>query len=243
MKQYDAVINVMEQNGGEATLGLLYQEVPRVPGVEWKTKTPDASVRRIVQDGRFFFKIRPGLWALQSQQATIREKYMLSGDPKSKEVFEHSYYQGLLLELGYLKGFQTFVPAQDKNKVFVGLRKLGEVASVKECYDFGYDAIVRRARTVDVTWFNERKMPASWYEVEHSTDIQNSLLKFFELQDFVAGFFIVAREGRRREFDSKLSHGALVPIRKRVKFLNYEQVAGLHEAECRRAAAETAFSS
>ena len=50
MKQHEAVIKVMEQSGGFATLGYLNQEVLKVSGVEWKTKTPFASIRRIVQD-------------------------------------------------------------------------------------------------------------------------------------------------------------------------------------------------
>jgi len=61
MKQYEAVIKVMEENGGYATLGFLYQNVLNVPGCNWKTKTPFASMRRIVQNDRFFFKIKPGL--------------------------------------------------------------------------------------------------------------------------------------------------------------------------------------
>ncbi|MDA8325306.1 MAG: hypothetical protein M0033_03715, partial [Nitrospiraceae bacterium] len=65
MKQHEAVIKVMEDNGGYATLGLLYQGVPKIEECAWKTKTPFASIRRIVQDDRFFFKIKPGLWALK----------------------------------------------------------------------------------------------------------------------------------------------------------------------------------
>ena len=65
MKQYEAVIKVMEENGGYSTLGLLYQDVLNISGAKWKTKTPFASIRRIVQDNRFFFKIKPGLWALK----------------------------------------------------------------------------------------------------------------------------------------------------------------------------------
>jgi hypothetical protein len=59
MKQHEAVVEVMKKNGGFATLGLLYRKALEIPGVSWKTKTPFASIRRIVQDKRFFFKIRP----------------------------------------------------------------------------------------------------------------------------------------------------------------------------------------
>lgn len=35
-------------------------------------------------------------------------------------------------------------------------------------------------------------MPHSFFEIEHSTDIQNSLLKFNDLQDFYVRMVIVA---------------------------------------------------
>jgi hypothetical protein len=47
-------------------------------------------------------------------------------------------------------------------------------------------------------------MPNHFYEVEHSTDIQNSLLKFAELQDFNSRFTIVADIVRKREYEAKL---------------------------------------
>src|SRR3990172_5240152 len=127
MKQYEAVIRVMEENGGFATLGYLNQEVLKVPGVEWKTRTPFASIRRIVQDQRFFFKIRRGLWALLSYKHKLpRHLQPARAVPKQKqEVFTHSYYQGLLVEIGNLKQYETFVPGQDKNKQFLG-KTLGE---------------------------------------------------------------------------------------------------------------------
>lgn len=40
MKQYEAVIKVMEDNGGYATLGFLNQEVLKIRDCVWNTKTP-----------------------------------------------------------------------------------------------------------------------------------------------------------------------------------------------------------
>lgn len=71
MKQYEAVIKVMEENGSHATLGFLYNELTKVFNVSWGIKTPFASIRRIVQDKRFFFKIKPGLWALKSHKGKL----------------------------------------------------------------------------------------------------------------------------------------------------------------------------
>lgn len=229
MKQYEAVIKIMERSGGFATLGYLNQEVLKVPSVEWKTKTPFASIRRIVQDERFFFKIKPGLWALRSYKNKLPLE-ILPTDMVSKskqELFNHSYYQGLLVEIGNLKKYETFVPSQDKNKNFLG-KTLGEVSSQENFYQFGYDHMVRKAKTIDVCWFNTRRMPSVLFEVEHSTDIQNSLLKFVELQDYNVNFFIVADKVRKEECAGKLALTAFVPIKPRVQFMDYDKLSDWH---------------
>ncbi len=229
MKQYEAVIKVMEESGGFATLGHLYQSVLKVKDCDWKTKTPFANIRRIVQDERFFFKIKPGLWALLSHKNRLPiDIFSTNIIPKlDQELFNHSYYQGLLVEIGNLKKYKTFVPNQDKNKKFLG-KTLGEISSRENFYQFSYDYIIRKAKNVDVCWFNIRKMPSVLFEVEHSTDIQNSLLKFIELQDFNVNFFIIADKARKKEYEKKLILNAFIPITKRVQFMDYDMLSDWH---------------
>jgi len=240
MKQFEAVIKVMEENGGYATLGFLNQHVLKIKECAWGTKTPFASIRRIVQDERFFFKIRPGLWALKSFRDKLPpeiypEKHF---PPKARAEYDHTYYQGLLVELGNLRNYDTFVPNQDKNKLYLG-KKLSAVRSLNAIRPFGYERIVRLAQTIDVTWFNERSMPASLFEIEQSTAISNSLMKFVELQDYNSSFYIVADEPRRREFNEKLSLNAFQAIRGRVGFWAYERVAEYHSRTAELAAVES----
>lgn len=234
MRQYEAVIEVMHKSGGYSTLGRLYREVPQVRGVQWGTKTPFASMRRIVQDARFFFKIRPGLWALNE----FRERLpiaILAKTTRQQEELDHSYYQGLLVEIGNLKKYDTAVPAQDRNKRFLD-KPLGKMATLSEFPSFGYERFVRCASSVDVVWFNDRRMPSQLFEIEHTTDIKNSLLKFVELQDFFARFCIVAHVARQREFESKLGAVAFQTLRNRVGFLDYEAVSVHHSRACEAAA-------
>lgn len=228
MKQYEAVIEVMQNNGGYATLGELYKEVFKIENVKWGTKTPLASIRRIVQDERFFFKIKPGLWALKSQKENVLK--LLEIDKRRTDVidvFNHSYYQGLLLEIGNLKNLKTFIPAQDKNKKFLE-KPLGTIATISNFYQFSYKEIINRAKSIDVSWFNERKFPHSFFEIEYSSDFKNSLLKFVELQDFNTEFRIVADKQREKQFNSIISMSAFKPIQHRVKFLSYDILAELH---------------
>jgi hypothetical protein len=173
--QREQVIEVISKNGGYATLGYLYH---KVDVSTWGTKTPFKSINRIVQDKKYFFRIKPGLWALKSMQDEVLKVFAIQqGNEKRIEEFNHSYFQGLLVEIGNIKGFRTFVPNQDKKKLFLN-KKLGEITTLETIYNFSYDLFIKRARTVDVIWFNERRMPSSFFEVEHSTDIYNSLIKF-----------------------------------------------------------------
>lgn len=228
-KQYEVVIEVMRHNGGFATLGFLYENVLQAADVEWKTKTPFASIRRIVQDRRIFFKIRPGLWALKEFRDRLpAEVISLQKTTKGATTrFNHTYYQGLLLEIGNLKKLSTFVPAQDKNKIFLN-RALGKVSSLNGIYQFAYSHLLRKVQTIDVIWFNARKMPDSFFEIEYSTDMQRSLLKFVELQDFYVQFFIVSDKAREREYHSKVSLSAFHPIINRTKFVSFDQVSLWH---------------
>ena len=217
----------MKQAGGYATLGQLYQTAPNIPGSEWKTKTPFASIRRIVQTHGEFFKIRPGLWALTSEKRRVLKLFADEQTPAREKEYSHYFYQGLVVEIGNLHGYHTFIPAQDKNKPF-GTRKLGEVANTPALSEFTYPEVLRKALTIDVTWLNSRKYPDSFFEVEHSTDIYNSLLKFSEFQDFRVNFRIVADKRRRAEYDDKLALNAFNPIRPFVKFWDYDAVSILH---------------
>lgn len=224
--QTQQVIDTMRTHGGYATLGNLYHLVNTS---EWATNTPQESIRRIVQQSPDIFKIRPGLWALEECRDEVLRRFELKpGNKKSEETFTHGYYQGLLVEIGKYRSMTTYVPAQDQNRLFID-RKLGDITDTTELPDFTYENLKRRARTIDVIWFNERQMPSDFYEVEHTTDIKNSLSKFYELQDFHAGFFIVADSSRKKEYEDKLHVSMFTPIEKRVKFLNYKQVVDLYE--------------
>ena len=153
-----------------------------------------------------------------SKNATVQEK----------AEHDHYFYQGMLVEIGNKRGLTTSVPSQDRNRNYME-KKLREIITVQdELYCFSYDFLVDKAKTVDVTWFNKRKMPDSFFEIEHTTDIQNSLLKYMELRDFNANFFIIADILRKREFEAKLSLSAFEPIFHKVRFASYRDVSNWH---------------
>ena len=135
MKQYEAVILTLEKLGGVATLGQLNQEVFKIKECKWETKTPFASIRRIVQTTKEIYKIKPGLYGLEKMRHINEENGFMvetdkNRDTKVYQLFTHSYYQGMLLEFGNLRGFGTYSPHQDKNHRFSDGRRLSEISAL-----------------------------------------------------------------------------------------------------------------
>lgn len=235
MNQNEAVIITLEKLGGIATLGQLNQEVFKIKECVWKTKTPFASIRRIVQQHKEIYKIKPGLYGLKKLQVQHEQDGIISETEKNKQtkemqIFNHSYYQGLIITIGNLKRFSTFVPQQDKNKKFIN-QKLSDIRTLDTIPAFSYKNLVHRSSTIDVIWFNERNMPHSFFEIEHTTDMQNSLLKFNDLQDFYTRMIIVSDKYRKNEFETKLKYTSFSEIakNKRVAFLDYDTLIKQYE--------------
>jgi len=215
----------MEDNGGFSTLKNLNESVLKIPNVKWKTKTPFASIRRIVQDSRFFFKIKPGLWALKSYKEklplTVTALIEESKAPEKEQKYTHSYYQGILAEIGIHHNYSVYIPPQDKNKPFLN-KQLKDVRTLEELPRFTYEHILNRIKSIDVIWINERRFPESVFEVEHSTDFTNSLNKFHELIDFYVDMVIVSDTHRLKEFDWRIDSTVYQRLKSRTRFYDYD---------------------
>ena len=228
MTQKDYVIDAMLKNGGYATLRKLNGTVDFST---WGTKTPYASIRRIVQTNKEFFRIESGLWGLTEHKDAVLKKLSIKEDnDKSKADFTHGYMQGIITEIGNIRHYTTYVPPQDKNRAFLE-KKLFDVVTLHEIYNFTYPKILNFAKTIDVIWFNERNLPNAFYEVEHTTDMKNSLNKFYELQDYRAKFYIVAAQERKRQFDSIIENSIYNGIRDYIKFVSYDTLIEQYEKE------------
>ena len=238
MTQAQAVIETIDMLGGIATLNQINQHIFEITDCQWRTKTPFASVRRIVQQTAGIYKIKPGLYALETHRQALENNGILvqnehNQDSDAIKTFNHAYYQGLLLEMGKMRHLDTFVQDQDKHKQFLNQAELGDLRTIQVLPEYSFPQLVKRSSTIDVIWFNDRHMPHSFFEVEHSTDIQNSLLKFNDLQDLSARMVIVADEKRHHEFIIKMGYAAFRQLasNKRVAFLSYESLGKQYEQE------------
>lgn len=234
--QTQVVIETLEKLGGVQTLGLITQEALKNPDFKFSGKSPQANIRRIVQLSKEIYKIKPGLYSLekfrkQNEASGIIIETEKNKDSKEIEEFTHGYYQGLLITIGNLKNFRTYSPNQDNTRLFLNT-PLGEIRNLPEIPEFSYNEFVKRSKTVDTIWFHETKdclMPQSYFEVEHSTDIQNSLLKYADLRDFSAKKFIVADRIRKQEFEKKMKYLAFESLKDQILFLPYDELVKMYE--------------
>jgi hypothetical protein len=242
--QTDAVVETMERNGGYATFKYLYENTP-VMG--WQTKTPFATIRRIVQESEQFFRIRAGFWALESYRSKLPAHIAaLTSEPgrraEQPDTASHYFYQGILAELGNMRGLQTYVPAQDKNRPFMQ-KKLCDVATTTSLPGFTYPELVMKVKSVDVMWFNRRRFPDTVFEVEFTTDFNKSLMKFQELVDFNTRMTIVAPVARRREYEAAAGWDVFTDLRSRVDFWDCDHLIALHTRRAELVATEQAITA
>lgn len=119
---------------------------------------------------------------------------------KSKNTIEqsfHSILQGRLIEVGNIRGFQTFCP--NKSKLFNG-RFLSDIATLDTCPNLqfsDYDVL----RQIDVLWFRERGsnlIPECGFEVEISTGTWSGVGRLASLFDYTnTRLYVISDDGKK----------------------------------------------
>lgn len=219
MTQAEQILRTLEEIGGIATLSELYDKADTSG---WRAQNPYASIRRIVQTTEGITKLQPGLYCLTRRRDLVNFSQALASNSKSPS--KHTYYQAQLLYLGQRDRYKIYFPPQDRDKEYLPGKTLGHLCDKTDMPPFGYENFLKQAKTIDMIWFNRRRMPAAFYEVELTTDIYRSLIKFNELRDFRAAMVIVADESREREFRNKIESDTFNDIRKLVVFRSFGEI-------------------
>lgn len=220
----EAIEKVMFENGYYAPLQLIYKEFEEHR--PFSGLTPFNTIQAIVQRDKRFTRIGFGVYALTKHLDNLPRVI----EPKTqaeKIGHKHAGIQGMIIEIGNMKGFDTYTP--DRSKIFVN-KELGNIATIKECPNFTYERITQSVKFCDVIWFNLRGFPERLFEVEDSTDFRNSLVKFTELQDFKTSFSLVASAGRKAKYDREVSKSAFKSIVNRCHFVNYIDIEQYYSA-------------
>lgn len=139
---------------------------------------------------------------------------------------QHFDIQGILLELGNLLGYATYVadPAKEyKNTT------LGNLATLKEIPEFTYRRLLDTVKNIDVIWFDE-EFPKYCFEIEHTTGVTMGLLMLYQIRKITdAKFFIIAPQDIISKFRTEISKDPFHQIKQRYTFRSYSQLVEMFE--------------
>ncbi|PAF47844.1 hypothetical protein BKH46_03160 [Helicobacter sp. 12S02634-8] len=231
----EALRAIIKNNGGFAPLKLIYKEIW---GLKDKGdiggKTPENTIRAILQRNDEFFPIGIGVWGLSEYKNELLKAEIKPKTKVEKQERMHAKVQGMLLEMGSQRGFDTYT--NDKSWEFDN-KKLGSLSTLQEIPLFTYpELIAKNVRYVDVGWFSTDKFafPVRICEVEHSSDFRAAFTKFKELEFLNAEFYCVAEANRITKFNREIEKKAFESLKNRVKFESYENIIAAYEYEMRK---------
>ncbi len=139
----------------------------------------------------------------------------------------HSVLQGRLLEIGNIRGFETYCP--DKSKKF-NEKPLSEFSSLKVCPELQFSdyALLKQ---IDVLWFRNRGnnyIPEYAFEVELSTGVWPGVGRMATLYDYSSvKMYIISHDSKK--YNKVMS--AFPEMTERYKFIKNESLGELYSAE------------
>lgn len=142
----------------------------------------------------------------------------------------HSQVQTLIGAIGALKGFQVWIPRNDRSRIgFDGVAKFDILNSLPS----EYASINSIAEQVDAIWVERGSgQIQSLFEVEHSTTIYSGLLRFNDIlltaPDRKPNYSIVAEDVKRGRFARQLQRPTFKAsgLHDGCSFLEYDEVFG-----------------
>jgi len=241
----DVVAKALEKLGGQ---GHLSQINGIVEGHPKTTTNPtwQATIRRVVRQYSIFEPVPPtnsGIYRLVDAPLVQAEPQEL--DSQDAEI-NHGMAQGMLVALGNIYGYETFVPTHDQTTRSFQGRRLGESVTVKDCTDIFRGPNLSKVREIDVLWFTEDDhglYPSYAFEVEHSTRVKQGLDRLLKVPTrYLLPLFIVAPgEQEERLFQGYISQTPFRSHRARFVFRSYQQLQSVYDAALKHEVERTRF--
>lgn len=139
----------------------------------------------------------------------------------------HSVLQGRLIEIGNIRGYQTYCP--DKSKKF-NEKKLDEITTLKSCPELQFSDY-NLLRQIDVIWFKPKGnnfIPEYAFEVELSTGVWSGVGRMATLLDYSnVGLYVIANDAKKFKQVVASFHA----ISSRYKFVPNDLLGDLYSAE------------
>jgi hypothetical protein len=140
---------------------------------------------------------------------------------------KHAALQGMLLEIGRIRGFDTFTPNRSfrfKNKALAELATMASLPS----YPGINNNIVRQ---IDVVWL-DKSFPTHAFEIELTTGIWSGLVRLGELKRLATAFHVIT-DGNDGAFKRRIAGDIFSDIVNRCHHSSAMDLERLYEGELR----------
>ncbi|MDR3246258.1 MAG: hypothetical protein LBT50_07480, partial [Prevotellaceae bacterium] len=139
----------------------------------------------------------------------------------------HSVLQGRLIEIGNIRGYQTYCP--DKSRKFNEV-KLDDITTLNTCPQLQFSDY-NLLRNIDVLWFKPKGnnfIPEYAFEVEISTGVWSGVGRMATLIDYSnVGLYIIANDSKK--YNQVMT--SLYENSNRYHFIANENLGDLYAAE------------
>ncbi|MBP3708980.1 MAG: hypothetical protein J6I73_01015 [Treponema sp.] len=228
MTKVEAIAKVMEDNGGSASLNVIYENICKYYPNAKNSNRWDAGIRgvlyRELKDGKLFKKIGLSIYALAD--------YKEEAQPDLKDyVRMHSYIEGICVELGNFNNYNTYTA--DPSAIYRDKLKLKDFTTVSELPEFSYKQILQEVKRIDVIWLNKAGLmfPQRVFEVVDSINTLNgAFTRSLQLKNFRTQFYIVAPEKHREKYNQTIELEIYQNAKERFSFINYEELIELYKS-------------
>ena len=232
MTKVEAIAKVMEDNGGVANLGIIYDNITKYYPTAKDSKDWEAGIRgvlyREIRNNRRFKKIGLSIYAITDYQEEQKPK-------STNSIRMHSYIEGICLELGNFNNYLTYTADPSAN--YRDNLRLSNFATMPEMPLFSYDGIVNEARRIDVIWFNNKGLafPKKVFEIVDSIGTLNGAFnRSLQLQNFITEFYIVAPEKHHDKYLQTMELEIYQSQKERFSFINYDDIIELYETTTKK---------
>lgn len=232
MTKVEAIEKVMKDNGGAASLDIIYNNICKYYPTAKDSKEWEAGIRgvlyREIRNNRKFKKLGLSIYAISDYQEEQKPK-------QSDKIRMHSYIEGICLELGNFNDYLTYTA--DPSATYRDNLRLCDFATMHEIPGFSYDGIINEAKRIDVIWFNKKgySFPKRVFEVVDSIGTLNGAFnRSLQLKNFITDFVIVAPEKHHEKFNQTIDMEIYLPQKERFSFVNYDDIIELYETTARK---------
>ena len=224
MTKVEAIEHVLQDNGGAASWSYIYDNIVRYYPAAKVSKEWEAGIRGVLYRdlNKRFKRVGLSLYALID--------YKEEKTPKTDKVRMHSLMEGICIELGNFKNYDTYTA--DPSAIYRDNVRLQNLVTTIDLPPFTYPEILQETKRIDVLWFNQKSLQFPQYAIEVVDSIgtlNGAFNRCLQLQNFRTKFIIVAPEKHHEKYEQTLKLEAYQKEQDRFKFLNYDDLQTIYQ--------------